>query len=58
MAEGKRKRRPVEPGGPGDREFHLRRVVAGFSTTISAAGAARLVELLGDCAVSEGERPE
>jgi hypothetical protein len=30
-----------------DREYHLRRVCASFDTTISAAGALRLVELLG-----------
>lgn len=32
---------------PTDREYHLRRVCASFDTRISAAGALRLVELLG-----------
>jgi hypothetical protein len=32
---------------PTDRDYHLRRVCASFDTTISAAGAKRLVELLG-----------
>ena len=60
VSEGNaRKRRPVEPGGPGDREFHLRRVFATFTTDISPDGAKRLVELLGEYrAEDEGERPE
>lgn len=50
-----RTRTPVEPGGPSDREFHLRRVVASFNPVISPAGALRLIELLGDYAVTEPE---
>jgi hypothetical protein len=54
-----RKRRPVEPGGPQDREFHLQRVFATFTTDISPDGAKRLVELLGEYrAEDEGELPE
>jgi hypothetical protein len=49
----------VEPGGPEDREFHLRRVFATFTTKISPDGAARLVELLGEYRAGEdGDRPE
>lgn len=43
---GKR-RRPVDPGGPTDREFHLRRVIDSMGDTISPEGALRLLELFG-----------
>ena len=59
MSEGKarKRRRPVEPGGPEDREFHLRRVFATFNTKISPDGAKRLMELLGQySAGEEGDR--
>ena len=60
-SEGKarKRRRPIEPSGPEDREFHLGRVFATFNTVISPDGAARLVDLLGEYrADGEGERPE
>lgn len=57
--KARKRRRPVEPGGPEDREFHLRRVFATFSTVITPDGAERLVELLGEYrAGDDGERPE
>lgn len=38
--------RPVEPGSPSDRAYHLARVCAGFTYTISPESAVRLARLL------------
>jgi hypothetical protein len=42
---GPRKRHHVVPGGPADREFHLRRVCSQFPKTISVESARRLARL-------------
>lgn len=58
-SKARKRRRPVEPGGPEDREFHLRRVFATFNTEISPDGAVRLAELLGEYrATDDGEVSE
>jgi hypothetical protein len=47
MAERGKGRQPVEPGGPQDREFHLRRVSVVWPKRISERSIERLARLLG-----------